>query len=108
MAARVVSAQRLAADKAWNAKLEEERLHTEVDRLRAEVLAEREAGITLGAALLEKLEIVQGRLEAVKSMVGKMGIFYHRQGCPWGACNCGTDANNFARTAVRRELGLEG
>jgi hypothetical protein len=77
----------------------------EVERLRAEVESERQAGVTLGAALLAKLEGILERLEETKAAVERMDIFYHRQGCPLGACNCGADTSNEALTTTRLVLG---
>ena len=46
-------------------------------------------------------------LAATRVAVAAQDIHYHRQGCTLGACNCGADAANAARTEARRAVGLE-
>jgi hypothetical protein len=43
----------------------------------------------------------------LKTVIASWPAHYHRQGCPWGACNCGADAANAARTEARRMCGVD-
>lgn len=43
----------------------------------------------------------------LKALVASWPAHYHRQGCPWGACNCGADAANAARAEARRLCGVD-
>jgi hypothetical protein len=88
--------------------------------LRAQVTARRDA---LDAALGEPQhlgtsardwcgmwDIARARADVaeakLKALVASWPAHYHRQGCPWGACNCGADAANAARTEARRLCGV--
>lgn len=88
--------------------------------LRAQVTARRDA---LDAALGEPKhlgtsardwcgmwDVARLRADAaeakLKAVVATWPAHYHRQGCPWGACNCGADAANAARVEARRLCGV--
>ena len=83
-------------------------LAAEVERLQGEVEAERQAGITLGSALFEKLDFLQGQLAAYRLAVEALPEL-HPERCANGhQCHCGAVKANKARTEARRAVGLEG
>jgi len=46
-------------------------------------------------------------LVAVREALAKLPFYYHRQGCPWGACNCGAAEANKALRHARLVAGCE-
>ena len=63
----------------------------------------------LDAARRDALDAALGESERgkLKALVASWPAHYHRQGCPWGACNCGADAANAARVEARRLCGVD-
>ena len=39
----------------------------------------------------------EAALAQARKVAAAMDIYYHRQGCPYGMCNCGADVGNKAR-----------
>lgn len=75
------------------------------------------AAVNAAPHLLARVAELEGALEAarvavdeaeakLKAIVASWPAHYHRQGCPWGACNCGADAANAARAEARRLCGV--